>query len=157
MKNQWSAAPPWRGGAEKALRWAKILSIEPVAEEDVYDVEIEDTHNFVANGIIAHNTYLGNLLASASSTIGDGTQTGGLTISGGATTTATSTLAGLLVTSGNVGDWYGEPCRQTFIWYRIGRFNPFVSKWRGNQLWLGNKRGANCSHIFRQDLTSPSI
>lgn len=43
------------------------------------------------------------IYALASSTIGNGTQTGGLTISGGATTTATSTLAGLLVTSGNVG------------------------------------------------------
>ncbi|KKW27320.1 MAG: hypothetical protein UY70_C0016G0004 [Candidatus Kaiserbacteria bacterium GW2011_GWB1_52_6] len=129
------------------LAWARIRSIEPVAEEEVFDVEIEGTHNFVANGIVAHNTYmtgglgvgvvnttgnslkvqgadqlaatksviitdslatelltvfnngltqLKNLLVTASSTIGDGTQAGGLTISGGATTTGNAYFAGTL-------------------------------------------------------------
>ncbi len=45
----------------------------------------------------------GGFTAYASSTIGNGTQAGGLTINGGATTTATSTLSGLIVPSGNVG------------------------------------------------------
>ncbi|MFA4842372.1 MAG: hypothetical protein WC658_00855 [Candidatus Omnitrophota bacterium] len=42
--------------AENAILWDKIVSIEPLPPERVYDIEVEGTHNFVANGIIAHNT-----------------------------------------------------------------------------------------------------
>jgi hypothetical protein len=38
--------------------WDKITSIEYVGYEQVYDIEVEGTHNFVANGILAHNTYI---------------------------------------------------------------------------------------------------
>ena len=38
--------------------WDKIQSIEYVGEEQVYDIEVENTHNFIANGILAHNTYM---------------------------------------------------------------------------------------------------
>ncbi|MDP3723630.1 MAG: LamG-like jellyroll fold domain-containing protein, partial [Candidatus Omnitrophota bacterium] len=38
--------------------WDPIVLIEPVGREPVYDIEVDGTHNFVANGIIAHNTYL---------------------------------------------------------------------------------------------------
>ncbi|MBI4068107.1 NYN domain-containing protein, partial [Candidatus Kaiserbacteria bacterium] len=48
------AAP--HGGAD----WEHIVSVEPVAKEDVYDVEIEGTHNFIGNGIVAHNTAVFN-------------------------------------------------------------------------------------------------
>jgi len=40
------------------VSWQKIASIEYVGEEQVYDIEVEGTHNFIANGILAHNTYL---------------------------------------------------------------------------------------------------
>ncbi|MDZ7586380.1 MAG: hypothetical protein U0946_01380, partial [Patescibacteria group bacterium] len=40
------------------VKFVKILSIEAVGEEQVWDIEVENTHNFVANGIIAHNTYI---------------------------------------------------------------------------------------------------
>jgi len=43
---------------EPYLSWEKIKSIEFVGYEHVYDIEVEGTHNFVANGIIAHNTYI---------------------------------------------------------------------------------------------------
>ncbi|MFH1280882.1 MAG: hypothetical protein ABII08_04715, partial [Candidatus Beckwithbacteria bacterium] len=44
------------------VKFVKILSIEYVGEEQVWDIEVENTHNFVGNGIIAHNTYIsGNL------------------------------------------------------------------------------------------------
>jgi len=40
----------------------RIVSIEKLPAEQVYDIEVEATHNFVANGIVAHNTYIsGNL------------------------------------------------------------------------------------------------
>ena len=38
--------------------WQKIKSIEYIEEEQVYDIEVENTHNFIANDIFAHNTYL---------------------------------------------------------------------------------------------------
>ncbi|MDD2657325.1 MAG: DUF5011 domain-containing protein [Candidatus Pacebacteria bacterium] len=38
--------------------WDEIVSITPVGREHVYDIEVEGTHNFVGNGIFAHNTYL---------------------------------------------------------------------------------------------------
>ncbi|MBU4430598.1 site-specific integrase, partial [Patescibacteria group bacterium] len=47
---------------EKDLKFVKIASIEYIGEEQVYDIEVEGTHNFVANGIIAHNTYISDKL-----------------------------------------------------------------------------------------------
>lgn len=40
------------------LHWDEIVSITPVGREHVYDIEVEGTHNFVGNGIFAHNTYV---------------------------------------------------------------------------------------------------
>jgi len=37
------------------VRWEEIQSIEYVGEEPVYDITVEDIHNFVANNIIVHN------------------------------------------------------------------------------------------------------
>lgn len=35
-----------------------IISIEPLGNLHVYDIEVEGTHNFVAEGIVAHNTFI---------------------------------------------------------------------------------------------------
>jgi len=43
---------------EPYVVWDEIQSIEYVGEEQVYDIEVEGTHNFIANGILAHNTYM---------------------------------------------------------------------------------------------------
>ena len=43
---------------DKGVKFVKIASIEYVGEEQVYDIEVEGTHNFVGNGIVAHNTYI---------------------------------------------------------------------------------------------------
>jgi len=40
------------------VKFVKIKSIEELPAEQVYDIEVEGTHNFVANGIVAHNTYI---------------------------------------------------------------------------------------------------
>jgi len=34
----------------------EITSIKYIGKEDIYDMEVEDNHNFIANGIIAHNS-----------------------------------------------------------------------------------------------------
>ena len=38
--------------------WDEIVSIRPVGREQVYDIEVEGTHNLVGNGIFAHNTFV---------------------------------------------------------------------------------------------------
>jgi len=42
--------------AESDLFWDAILSIEACGEEPVFDATVPGTHNFIANGIIAHNS-----------------------------------------------------------------------------------------------------
>ncbi len=43
--------------ADNDIYWDKIVSIEYVGEQPTYDLTIEDTHNFVANDIIVHNSH----------------------------------------------------------------------------------------------------
>ncbi len=52
----------WLKGESKKeiypLRWIKIKSIQNINTKDfVYDIEVEDTHNFIANGIVVHNCH----------------------------------------------------------------------------------------------------
>ena len=42
--------------AESDLFWDEIVAIEPAGEEQVYDATVPGTHNFIANGFIAHNS-----------------------------------------------------------------------------------------------------
>ncbi|PIR40325.1 MAG: hypothetical protein COV33_00350, partial [Candidatus Zambryskibacteria bacterium CG10_big_fil_rev_8_21_14_0_10_34_34] len=69
--------------------WDKIVKIEKLPAEKVYDIEVEGTHNFVGNDIIAHNTYLGGNLTVEGSTRLDSSLTlsslssGGLAVGAG--------------------------------------------------------------------------
>lgn len=38
--------------------WDEIVSIEPIGEEETYDIEVPGDHNFVANDVIVHNSAL---------------------------------------------------------------------------------------------------
>jgi replicative DNA helicase len=42
--------------ADADIYWDRIVSIEPMGEQPVYDLVVPETHNFVANDIIVHNT-----------------------------------------------------------------------------------------------------
>ncbi|GHJ12343.1 hypothetical protein TPA0908_03380 [Micromonospora sp. AKA38] len=42
--------------ATNDVLWDEIVLIEPVGEKDVYDATVLGTHNFIANGIAAHNS-----------------------------------------------------------------------------------------------------
>ncbi len=42
--------------AESDLFWDVVTSINPVGEEDVFDLTVSDTNSFIANGIISHNS-----------------------------------------------------------------------------------------------------
>lgn len=48
--------PSLRDLIESEIYWDEIVSIQPDGEEDVYDMTVPGTHNFVANGIIVHNS-----------------------------------------------------------------------------------------------------
>jgi DNA polymerase-3 subunit alpha len=43
--------------AESDLYWDRIAYIEYVGEKQTYDLEIADTHNFIANDILVHNSH----------------------------------------------------------------------------------------------------
>ena len=36
--------------------WDRIVSIEPLGPQPVYDATVKGTHNFIADGLIAHNS-----------------------------------------------------------------------------------------------------
>jgi replicative DNA helicase len=36
--------------------WDRIQEIELIGNQDVYDATVLDTHNFLANGVISHNS-----------------------------------------------------------------------------------------------------
>ena len=42
--------------ASSDVFWDKIVSIEPLGPQPVYDATVKETHNFVANGISVHNS-----------------------------------------------------------------------------------------------------
>lgn len=43
--------------ANSDIYWDKIVSIQYIGKKQTYDLEIADTHNFVANDIIVHNSH----------------------------------------------------------------------------------------------------
>ena len=42
--------------AESDVLWDRVVSITPCGEDEVFDATVEMTHNFLANGIVAHNS-----------------------------------------------------------------------------------------------------
>ena len=42
--------------ATSDVYWDRITSVEPDGIEDVYDLTVEDLHNFVAGNVILHNS-----------------------------------------------------------------------------------------------------
>lgn len=43
--------------------WDKVVTIEDDGIQDVYDLTVRDTHSFVANDVIVHNTFLAIIVA----------------------------------------------------------------------------------------------
>jgi replicative DNA helicase len=42
--------------ARSDVYWDRIVSIEPLGPQPVYDATVKGTHNFIANGLISHNS-----------------------------------------------------------------------------------------------------
>jgi len=51
--------------ATNDLMWEKVAEVAPVGVREVYDLSVDETHNFVANGVVLHNTLLSLLVAPA--------------------------------------------------------------------------------------------
>jgi len=67
-RSQTSNSDPRSLTSKSDILWDEIVSIKPVGKEQVFDIEVEGTHNFVGNDIFAHNTYIlkaGDLTADA--------------------------------------------------------------------------------------------
>ena len=47
-----------KGMMRAGLDFVPVKSIEPLGEEPVYDIEVDGVHNFIANGIVVHNSKL---------------------------------------------------------------------------------------------------
>jgi len=45
----------WRSSDD--LIWVPVSSIEPAGEEDVWDIGVQGTHSFIADGLIVHNSH----------------------------------------------------------------------------------------------------
>jgi DNA polymerase-3 subunit alpha len=43
--------------ASSDVFWDRIVSIEPMGEEDTYDLTVDGDHNFVADGLVVHNSH----------------------------------------------------------------------------------------------------
>ena len=71
------------GAGGKAV-YEQIAEIKQTPAEQVYDIEVENTHNFVGNDIVAHNTYI-----SGNTGIGTTGPTQKLDVSGNANVTGT--------------------------------------------------------------------
>jgi hypothetical protein len=46
------------GALGEPVYFSRVMAIEPEGLEDTWDIEIEGTHNFVANGLVVHNSKL---------------------------------------------------------------------------------------------------
>lgn len=50
-------SPRLRRHAEAEIYWDKVVSIETVGVQEVYDLTVEGTHSFVAEDIVVHNSH----------------------------------------------------------------------------------------------------
>src|SRR5262249_48908810 len=48
---------PLRQLATSDVFWDRVVSVTPAGEEETYDLTVEADHNFVADGLIVHNSH----------------------------------------------------------------------------------------------------
>jgi len=42
--------------SEVSLGWDLLTMIEPAGSQPVYDLSVSESHNFIANGVVVHNS-----------------------------------------------------------------------------------------------------
>ncbi|MFC7041940.1 LAGLIDADG family homing endonuclease [Halonotius sp. GCM10025705] len=63
------AEPLVREVVDAELRWDEVVAVENTGEKEVFDLTVPETHNFVGNGLVTHNT-----AAAVQDDFGDGQQ-----------------------------------------------------------------------------------
>ncbi|WP_226011369.1 LAGLIDADG family homing endonuclease [Halomicrobium salinisoli] len=63
------AEPIVREAVEADLRWDEVVAAEDTGRKEVFDLTVPETHNFVGNGVVTHNT-----AAAVRDDFGDGQQ-----------------------------------------------------------------------------------
>lgn len=53
---------PWIWLENAEVFWDEVVSVEPIGERETYDIEVEGTHNFIADGLVVHNTTIGRAM-----------------------------------------------------------------------------------------------
>lgn len=78
---------PWKCRGKQLSE--RVIIVRPAGRADVYDIEVPETHRFIANGIISHNTAKSQLLKWTANVAPRGLYTSGMKATGaGLTATA---------------------------------------------------------------------
>lgn len=56
-------SPKLKAVAQSNIYWDQVVDIQPAGTEDVFDIEVEGSHNFIAEGILVHNSTVAANLA----------------------------------------------------------------------------------------------
>ncbi|MEK7082206.1 MAG: NYN domain-containing protein, partial [Patescibacteria group bacterium] len=90
-----------RGNDDRA-KWERISRIRPLPAEQVYDIEVDATHNFIGNDIVAHNTYISTdlSLSGGDFEFGTGIATSSLDTFGGRLGVGTTSPGAIFSVSG---------------------------------------------------------
>jgi len=56
-------SPRLKALAQSNIYWDQVVDIEPVGTEDVFDIEVDGSHNFIAEGVLVHNSTVAANLA----------------------------------------------------------------------------------------------
>ncbi len=51
------ACPELRAHAESDVFWDSVVAVEPAGTAETYDLTVDEDHNFVADGIVVHNSH----------------------------------------------------------------------------------------------------
>ncbi len=43
--------------ASSDVLWDRVVAVDPIGEQPVFDATVVGVHNFVANGVVAHNSW----------------------------------------------------------------------------------------------------
>lgn len=62
---RWSYCGKYSHLATTDVAWERVASVEDIGVREVYDLNVPGTHNFVANGVVIHNTMIDVLAAMA--------------------------------------------------------------------------------------------
>ncbi|MFH1561003.1 MAG: hypothetical protein ABID04_00260 [Patescibacteria group bacterium] len=115
LKAGMKIAVPAENQEKAGVNWDEIVEIRHIGQEQVWDIEVEGTHNFVANGIIAHNTYLSQDLTVAGNDIYGSDVYSRITLGSTVSVGVGTTAAGGSLAVGNIDDIVGLSASETMF------------------------------------------